>query len=117
VTPTERHAAIAELDRQGLSSKQIAEQLGCTQRTVHRARAARRATGDDWTWAPPEIDEVAIERAASGDQPAGLSWIERRAAYALCDQWGVPARITASRLGVTRQSVYYARGRRKETAA
>lgn len=108
----ERHAAIAELDRQGLSSKAIAEQLGCTQRTVHRARAKRRAAGDDWTWTLPEPDEMAIERAAAGDQPPGLTWIERRAAYALCDQWKVPARITASRLGVSRQSVYYARSRR-----
>jgi transposase-like protein len=113
VTPAERHAAIAKYDRQGLSAQAIAAILDCTPRTVHRARAKRRANGDNWTWALPEPDEVAIERAASGDQPASLTWIERRAAYALCDQRGVPARITASRLGVTRQSVYYARSRRQ----
>lgn len=112
MTPAQRHAAIAECDRQGLSAKAIAEQLGCTPRTVHRARAKRRAAGDNWTWSLPEPDEVAIERAAAGDAPAGLTWIERRAAFALCDQWGVPARITAARLGVTRQAVYYARSRR-----
>lgn len=109
----QRHAAIAELDRQGLSSKAIAEQLGCTQRTVHRARAKRRAAGDDWAWKLPEPDEMAVERAASGDQPPELTWVERRAAIALCDSWGVPARITAARLGVSRQAVYYARSRRQ----
>lgn len=112
LTPAERHAAIAEYDRQGLSAHAIAAILGCTPRTVHRARAKRRADGDDWTWTPPEPDEVAIERAAAGDAPAALTWIERRAAFALCDQWGLPARITAARLGVSRQAVYYARGRR-----
>lgn len=112
MSPAERHAAIAELDRQGLSARAIADQLDCTPRTVHRARAKRRAAGDDWTWTLPEPDEMAIERAAAGDAPASLTWVERRAAYALCDQWGVPARITASRLGVSRQAVYYARSRR-----
>jgi transposase len=112
MTPAERRAAIAEYDEQGLSSRVIAELLGCSQRTVHRARSKRRAAGDTWTWTEPEPDEVAIERAAAGDQPAGLTWIERRAAYALCDQWKVPARITASRLGVSRQAVYYARAKR-----
>jgi transposase len=109
----QRHAAIAKYDRQGLSAQEIAKRIGCTPRTVHRARAKRRANGDNWTWALPEPDEMAIERAASGDQPPGLTWIERRAAYELCDQRGVPARITASRLGVSRQAVYYARSRRQ----
>lgn len=108
----ERQAAIAELDREGLSSREIADRLGCTQRTVHRARAKRRADGDTWTWSPPEPDEMAVERAASGDQPPGLTWIERHAAIALCDKRGVPARITAARLKCTRQTVYYARSKR-----
>lgn len=108
----ERHAAIAELDRQGMSAKTIAEQLGCSPRTVHRARNKRRADGDDWTWTPPEPDEMAIERAAAGDPPPDLTWLERRAAIAQCDRWGLPARITAERLGCTRQTVYYARSKR-----
>lgn len=109
MTPAERHAAIAELDRQGLSAQAIAAQLGCSQRTVHRARSQRRAAGDDWTWTPPEPDEMAIERAAAGDPPADLTWVERRAAIAQCGQWGLPARTTARRVGCTRQTVYYAR--------
>jgi DNA invertase Pin-like site-specific DNA recombinase len=112
VTPAERHAAIAELDRQGLSARAIAERLGCSQRTVHRARTKRRAAGDDWTWSAPEPDEAAIERAAAGDPPADLTWVERRAAIAQCDQWGLPVRITAARVGCTRQTVYFARARR-----
>lgn len=107
-----RHAAIAELDRQGLSAKAIAKQLGCTPRTVHRARAKRRAAGDDWTWTPPEPDEMAIARAAAGEPPEGLTWVERRAAIALCDQWGLPARAIAKRVGCAPQTVYYARSRR-----
>jgi DNA-binding NarL/FixJ family response regulator len=43
VTPTQRHAAIAELDRQGLSSRAIAEELGCTRQTVYYARTKRAA--------------------------------------------------------------------------
>lgn len=109
MTPAERHAAIAELDRQGLSAQAIAKQLGCSQRTVHRARSQRRANGDTWTWTPPAPDEMAIERAAAGDPPADLTWVERRAAIAQCDQWGLPARTTAQRVGCTRQTVYYAR--------
>lgn len=105
------HAAIAELDQQGLSARAIAAQLGCSPRTVHRARARRRAQGDTWTWTPPVPDEAAIERAAAGDPPPGLTWMERRAAIAQCDQWGLPARITAARVGCTRQTVYYARSR------
>ena len=111
MSPAERHAAIAELDRQGLSAQAIAKQLGCTPRTVHRARSQRRAAGDNWTCTAPEPDEMAIERAAAGDPPSGLTWVERRAAIAQCDQWGLPARITAQRLGCTRQTVYYARSR------
>lgn len=112
MTPAERHAAIAEYDRQGLSAKAIAKLLGCTPRTVHRARSQRRAAGDDWTWTPPEPDEMAIARAAAGEPPEDLTDDERRAAIALCDQWGLPARITAARVGRTRQTVYYARSRR-----
>lgn len=113
----QRHAAIAELDLLGLSAQQIAQKVGCSPRTVHRARAKRRAAGDTWTWTPPEADEMAVERAAAGDPPRDLTWIERRAAIDLCDQWGIPARITASRVGCTRQSVYYARARRRVSAA
>ena len=112
MTPAERHAAIAQYDRQGLSAHAIAAILGCTPRTVHRARAKRRADGDTWTWTPPEPDEAAIERAAAGDPPDGLTWTERRAAIAQCDRWGLPAQVTAARVGCTRQTVYYARARR-----
>ncbi|MFJ4473194.1 helix-turn-helix domain-containing protein [Streptomyces sp. NPDC089424] len=112
LTPAGRHAAIAELDGQGFSARAIADRLGCSQRTVHRSRAQRRAAGDDWTWAEPEPDEAAIERAAAGDPPAGLTWVERRAAIARCDQWGLPVRVTAERVGCSRQTVYYARSRR-----
>ncbi|MFE5895862.1 helix-turn-helix domain-containing protein [Streptomyces sp. NPDC056488] len=38
LTPRERAAAVHRLDAQGLSARQIAEQVGCTQRTVHRIR-------------------------------------------------------------------------------
>lgn len=110
--PAALHAAIAEYDQQGLSAKAIADRLGCSQRTVHRARAKRRAAGDDWVWTAPEPDEVAIERAAAGEPPEGLTDAERRAAIARCDQWGLPARITAARVGCARQTVYYARARR-----
>lgn len=112
LTPAARHAAIAELDRQGLSARAIAEELGCSLRTVHRARAQRRAAGDDWSWAEPELDEAAVVRAAAGDPPEGLTWVERRAAIAQCDRWGLPARVTAVRVGCSRQTVYYARSRR-----
>jgi hypothetical protein len=40
LTPRERRAAIALLDRQQLPAAVIAERVGCSQRTVHRARAA-----------------------------------------------------------------------------
>lgn len=106
------HATVAELDGQGLSARAIAEELGCSQRTVHRARSKRRAAGDGWAWTAPEPDEVAIERAAAGEPPATLTWVERRAAIERCDQWGLPVRITAARVGCTRQTVYYARSRR-----
>jgi IS30 family transposase len=110
--PAQLHAAIAELDAQGLSARAVAEQLGCSARTVHRARSKRRAAGDGWTWTEPEPDEAAIERTAAGDPPESLTWIERRAAIEQCDRWGLPARITAARVGCARQTVYYARSRR-----
>jgi DNA-directed RNA polymerase specialized sigma24 family protein len=112
LTPAERHAAIAECDRQGLSAAAIAELLGCSKRTIHRARSQRRASGDPWRWAEPEPDQAAIERAAAGDPPADLTWRERRAAIEQCDNWGLPPRITAARLGCTTETVYYARRRR-----
>lgn len=111
MTPAERAAVIAALDRQGWSAREIAEELGCSPRTVHRARSRRRAAGDSWTWTPPEPDEIAIERAAAGDPPAELTWVERRAAIARCEQWGLPARAIAARVGCARQTVYYARSR------
>lgn len=37
----ERRARVEELTRQGLTAQRIADILGCTVRTVHRARAAR----------------------------------------------------------------------------
>lgn len=40
LTPRERHAAIALLDRRELPAAVIAERVRCTPRTVHRARAA-----------------------------------------------------------------------------
>jgi DNA-binding NarL/FixJ family response regulator len=112
LTPAAVHAAIAELDRQGLSAGEVARQLGCSQRTVHRARSKRRTAGDSWAWAFPEPDEVAVERAAAGEPPEELTWVERRAAIARCDQWGLPVRVIAERVGCTRQTVYYARSRR-----
>lgn len=112
LSPRQLHAAIAELDKQGMSASAIAARLDCSPRTVHRARSKRRAAGDGWTWAPPEPDEMAIERAAAGDPPPSLTWVERRAAIDRCDQWGLPARTIAARVGCTRQTVYYARSRR-----
>jgi DNA-directed RNA polymerase specialized sigma24 family protein len=112
LAPAALHAAIAECDRQGMSARAIAELLGCSQRTVHRARSKRRAAGDDWTWTEPEPDEMAVERAAVGEPPESLTWVERRAAIAQCDRWGLSARVTASRVGCSRQTVYYARSRR-----
>lgn len=103
-----RQAAIAQCDVQGASARDIAAEVGCSARTVHRARANRRAD-DNWTWTPPEPDEAAVERAAAGDPPEELSPAERRAAIAQCDRWGLPAPITAERVGCTRQTVYYAR--------
>jgi hypothetical protein len=104
-----RYAAIAECDVQGASARAIADEVGCSPRTVHRARSKRRASGDDWTWSPPEPDEAAVERAAAGDPPENLGPAERHAAIAQCDRWGLPARVTAERVGCTRQTVYYAR--------
>jgi DNA-binding NarL/FixJ family response regulator len=43
LTPRERHAAITQLDRQQLSSAVIAERVGCSRRTVHRARSRAAA--------------------------------------------------------------------------
>jgi transposase len=112
VNAAELHAAIAELDRQGLSAAAVAAQLGCSQRTVHRARSKRRAAGDTWTWTAPEPDEAAIERAAAGDPPDGLTWTERRAAIKKCDRWGLPVPVIAARVGCTTETVYYARRRK-----
>lgn len=109
---SQRRDAIAELDQLGLSAAEIARQLGCSSRTVHRARSLRRQAGDRWTWAAPEPDEVAVARAAAGDPPPGLTDAERRAAIAQCDQWGLPASVTARRVGCSRQTVYYARSKR-----
>jgi len=38
LTPRERTAAIHRLDTCGLTARQIAERIGCSPRTVHRAR-------------------------------------------------------------------------------
>ncbi|GHB55911.1 hypothetical protein GCM10010331_49730 [Streptomyces xanthochromogenes] len=108
----QRRDAIAELDQLGLSAAEIATQLGCSPRTVYRARSQRREAGDDWTWSAPEPDHAAIARAAAGDPPPELTPAERHAAIAQCDQWGLPASVTARRVGCTRQTVYYARARR-----
>jgi hypothetical protein len=40
LTPRERHAAIRRLDRHPLPAQIIAERVGCSKRTVHRARQA-----------------------------------------------------------------------------
>jgi hypothetical protein len=93
MTPAELRAAIAELDHDGATARAIARQLDCSR-------------------TPPEPDEAAIERAAAGDPPPGLTWMERRAAIAQCDQWGLPAHITAQRIGCTTETVHYARRRR-----
>ncbi len=112
LAPAALRAAIAEYDMQGLSAQAIAARLGCSPRTVYRARSKRRAAGDDWTWSAPEPDEMAVARAAVGEPPKELTWVERRAAIEQCDRWGLPARVTAKRVGCSRQSVYYARSRR-----
>jgi DNA-directed RNA polymerase specialized sigma24 family protein len=109
---SQRRAAIAELDQQGLSASEIARQLDCSQRTVHRARSQRRAEGDGWIWSALEPDFAAVARAAAGDPPLGLTDAERRAAIAQCDRWGLPAAETARRVGCARQTVYYARSKR-----
>ncbi|MFC8272336.1 helix-turn-helix domain-containing protein [Streptomyces sp. NPDC057271] len=44
LTPRERLAAVSRLDRRGLSARQVAEHIGCTQRTVHRIRGRVRQT-------------------------------------------------------------------------
>ncbi len=44
LNPGERRTAIAELRRQGLSQRQIADRLGCAKRTVERHYAALNAT-------------------------------------------------------------------------
>lgn len=108
---TARAEAIAPCDDEGMTAREIAEQVGCSPRTIHRARNKRRADGNDWAWTPPEPDEAAVERAAAGNPPADLSPAERHAAIAWCDQWGLPARITAERVGCARQTVYYARNK------
>lgn len=112
MSPAERRAAIADYDQQGLSSKTIAELLGCSRRTVHRARSKRRAAGDDWTWTGPEPDHAAVARAAAGEPPANLTPAERHAAIAQCDRQGLPTAVTADRIGCSRQTVYYARAKR-----
>jgi len=43
LTPRERHAAIARLDRLRMSAREIAEVVGCSKRTVHRARSKAAA--------------------------------------------------------------------------
>jgi DNA-binding CsgD family transcriptional regulator len=43
LTPRERTAAIQKLTRLGLSAPLIAERVGCSQRTVHRARTRAAA--------------------------------------------------------------------------
>lgn len=43
LTPRERHAAIARLDRRDLPAAVIAEHVRCSPRTVHRARSKRAA--------------------------------------------------------------------------
>lgn len=111
MSPTERRAAIADYDQQGLSSAAIAQLLGCSRRTVHRARSRRRAAGDNWTWTPPEPDEAAVARAAAGEPPDNLTPAERHAAIAQCDRWGLTAAVTADRIGCSRQTVYYARAK------
>ena len=43
LTPRERHAAIARLDRREYSAAVIAERVRCSKRTVHRARSKAAA--------------------------------------------------------------------------
>ncbi|MFL4947539.1 helix-turn-helix domain-containing protein [Streptomyces sp. MMS24-I31] len=112
MSPAERRAVIAEYDELGLSSKEIADLLGCSRRTVHRARSKRRAAGDDWTWTGPEPDHAAVARAVAGDPPDGLTPAERHAAIAQCDRLGLPTWVIADRVGCSTQAVYYARAKR-----
>ncbi|MFB7736235.1 HNH endonuclease [Streptomyces sp. NPDC056112] len=73
--------AVAELDRQGLTAKAIAEELDCTQRTVYRARAKLRAGWDPEREGSPTVDDRGDRaRLAPGVLPAERFWAKTRIA-------------------------------------
>src|SRR5690606_21595448 len=87
-------------------ARELAAQVGCSPRTVHRVRAWLREEGRGQVWAEPEPDEVAVERTAAGERPERLTVAERHAAIRLCRRQGLPVRLIAERLGCSRETVY-----------
>lgn len=100
LTTAEREAAIDELDRAGLSAAEVADRIGCSERTVMRRRVQRIADGGP---------EPAIYRRLY----RGHLW----GRIAELNAAGVPVARIAAQLGVARSTVYNHRRRNVQQVA
>lgn len=122
-----RDPLLAELRRRrtelGLTQRDLAERLGIGQRNVsdyERGRSAptlhtlRRwaealhcrldaTPGPDWPLS--DLDAVAVERVARGDQEVRLTHAERKVAEAVLTAMGLSSRVIGERLGISSRSV------------
>ncbi|MFE7965371.1 helix-turn-helix domain-containing protein [Streptomyces cellulosae] len=61
----------------------------------------------------PGFDEVAVQRAVSGEPPARLTHRERRQAIEVCTRRGLSVRETAERVGCSPRTVLRVRARQR----
>lgn len=104
VLTDEQLSAIADLTEDGMTAREIAEQLDIARRSVHQGRSVMGVTGYNPTIAPQPVDDAAVLRATWGD-PVELNPAERTEAVARLSARGMSTAEIARTLRVTTRTV------------